>query len=69
MHVRNLRPHSFASVQPHERHSAWLHSFTAKERHALIKEDSDAKLTVGLILGAAVVFHLTMLAIVLLFLI
>ena len=67
MHIRNLGPHSFASVQPHQRHSAWLHSFTAKERHALIKEDSDARMTIGLILGAAVVFHLTMLTVALVF--
>ncbi len=63
----NLRPYPFASGVPHERHPAWLHSFTAKERHELMKEDNDAKLTIGLILGAAVVFHLTMLAIVLMF--
>ena len=32
-----------------------------------IREDSNAKLTVGVILGAAVVFHLTMLTIALVF--
>jgi hypothetical protein len=65
--LRSLGPHSFASVQPHERHPAWLHSFSAKERHELIREDATAKFTVGFILGAAVVFHLTMLTIVLVF--
>jgi hypothetical protein len=67
MRVHGLGSHTFGSGVPHERHPAWLHSFTAKERHELIKEDSNAKLTIALILGAAVLFHLTMLTIALVF--
>jgi hypothetical protein len=65
--LHSLGPHSFASGQPHNRHPAWLHSFTAKERHELIKQDAEARLTIGIILGTAVAFHLAMLAVALVF--
>ena len=66
MKRNSLGPHTFMSP-PHKRHHEWLKCFTPRERHALIKEDEDARrMTIGIITGA-ILFGLTMLIVVLTF--
>ena len=64
MKRNSLGPHTFMSP-PHERHPEWFKCFTPRERHALIKEDEEARrMSIGIITGA-ILFGLAMLIVVL----
>jgi hypothetical protein len=67
MRHHSLRPHTFISPEPRERHHEWLTRFTPRQRHQLIQEDYHARMQVFGVLIGAFAFGLSMLLAVLLF--
>jgi hypothetical protein len=64
MRVHGLGPHTFGSIQPHERHHAWLTSFKPRERHSLIEEDEAARRGAFTVLFGAMCFGMVSLLVV-----
>lgn len=66
MKSNSLAPHTFITTdEQHQRHPAWLHRFSAVERHELIKVDLQARSNVATIFIAALTWALVINSVVL----
>lgn len=64
MQPHNLGPHSYASP-PHKSHHEWLTKFSPEQRHQLIREDTDARTNVAMVLAVTMLFGMSISLIVL----